>query len=110
MHVSTDKVTCTEFSVPPGEYFSPPDIHTGDEVYYVLAGTATVLNPETGEVLTADKGDAVLIPKGAWHQTFNFTDEALTLLCSFAPEVWSGGDRGAPREFSGKTILYKGEE
>lgn len=110
LHVSTDKLTCTEFAVAPGEYFSPPDIHTGDEVYYVLEGTATVLNVETGEVHTAGEGDVMLIPKGTWHQTFNFTDERLTLLCSFAPELWYGGDQGAPREFAGGTIFYKGTE
>ena len=110
LHVSTDKLTCTEFSVPPGEYFSPPDIHTGDEVYYVLAGTATVLNPETGEVFTAHEGDVMLIPKGAWHQTFNFADKTLTLLCSFAPEIWSGGDQGARGRFKGEPRFYKVQE
>ena len=110
LHVSTDKLTCTEFAVAPGEYFSPPDIHTGDEVYYVLAGTATVLDPETGEVFTAAEGDVMLIPKGAWHQTFNFTDKELVLLCSFAPEVWSGGDQGATREFKGEARFYKTAE
>ena len=108
LHVSTDKLACTEFSVLPGEHFSPPDIHTGDEVYYMAEGTATVLNPETGEVHTVAEGDVLLIPKGTWHQTFNFTDKKITVLCSFAPEIWSGGDQGATRDFKGAPVFYKG--
>jgi gentisate 1,2-dioxygenase len=107
LHVCTDKLACTEFTVQPGEYFNPPDIHTGDEVYYILQGTASVVNCESGQVHSVRADEVSFIPKGAWHQTFNFGDEPLVVLCSFAPEIWSGGDGGASRLFQGKPEFYK---
>jgi mannose-6-phosphate isomerase-like protein (cupin superfamily) len=110
LHVSTDKIACTEFAIQPGQYFHPPDIHTGDEVYYILRGTASVMNCESGQVHTVHAGEIFYIPKGAWHQTFNFSDEPLVVLCSFAPEIWSGGDGGASRLYQGKPAFYKSGE
>ena len=108
LHASTDKITSTEFSVAPGARFEPPDIHSGDEVYYILKGRATTLNPETGEVYIVKQGEVLLVPKGTWHQTYNFTEETITILCFFAPTIWSDDDRGISIEFSGKPVLYKG--
>lgn len=107
LHVSTDRLTCTEFVVHPGEYFDPPDIHSGEEVYYILEGTATVVNPGTGHVYTVEEGDVFRIPRKTWHQTFNFGNRRLTVLCSFAPELWPGGDPGAIEKFTGEPVFYK---
>jgi mannose-6-phosphate isomerase-like protein (cupin superfamily) len=110
LHICTDKIACTEFTIQPGQYFHPPDIHTGDEVYYILKGTACVMNCESGQVHTVYADEVYYIPKGTWHQTFNFGDEPLVVLCSFAPEIWSGGDGGASRLFQGKPAFYKSGE
>lgn len=108
LYLSTDRITCTDFCVQPGEYFEPPDIHSGDEVYFVLEGTATVLNPETGEVLRVEQGESLLIPKGTWHQTYNFGNRQLVIACTFAPKIWSEDDRGVSIEFEGQPVYYKG--
>ncbi|MCD6318654.1 hypothetical protein J7M02_06260 [Candidatus Aerophobetes bacterium] len=62
--VSTDKIHTSEFSVLSGKYFDPPDIHIGDEVYYVKEGKAHILNPETGQVHNIAEGDFFYIPAG----------------------------------------------
>ena len=108
LHVSTDKITCAEFSVAPGARFEPPDIHSGDEVYYILKGEAATLNVETGQVHIVKQGEMLLIPKGTWHQTYNFTEKTVTILCFFAPTIWSDDDRGISIEFLEKPVLYKG--
>lgn len=110
LYISTDKITCTEFCVQPGDYFEPPDIHSGDEIYYVLEGTGTVLNPETGEVVTVQEGEALVIPKGTWHQTYNFGERQLLLACTFAPKIWAADDRGLAIQFEGPPVYYKGKE
>jgi hypothetical protein len=38
------------YLIPPGSRFEPPDIHTGEEVYFLLKGTLTIFNPQTGDV------------------------------------------------------------
>lgn len=107
LHISTDRISCAEFSVSPGEYFEPPDIHSGDEVYYMLEGTATVLNPETGQVYTVEQGDFFYISKGTWHQTYNYTVKTITIICSFAPRMWPE-DAELAIEFKGTPVYYKG--
>ena len=54
---STNKIHVSTFTILPGKFFDPPDIHVGDEVYYITKGKAQIFNPETGEVLNAKKGD-----------------------------------------------------
>lgn len=109
LHLSTDRLTCTEFHVGPGEWFEPPDLHAGDEVYYVLRGEPAVLNPETGEVLVVQEGEFLLIPKGTWHQAHNFASGTAIVLCSFAPKIWSE-EQPMPADFPGHLLVYKGPE
>jgi len=73
--ISTDKILMSARIVPPGQSFQPPDIHTGDEPYYVLKGVASVYNPETGQLVEAKAGDAVLMPAGCWHVVYNFGED-----------------------------------
>jgi mannose-6-phosphate isomerase-like protein (cupin superfamily) len=89
IYFSTDKLTVGRFQVMPGCRFDPSDIHAGDEVYYILSGTAYIFNPTTGNITIAKKGEMVNIPKNVWHQAFNFSDEILDVLCFVAPEVWN---------------------
>ena len=47
-YASTDKFFIAQYQLSPGVQFLPADVHTGDEVYYVVEGTLTMSNPETG--------------------------------------------------------------
>jgi mannose-6-phosphate isomerase-like protein (cupin superfamily) len=91
---STDKVFSAIYKIPPGGRFEPPDIHEGDEPYYILEGTLTMRNPDTDQTVEIRQGEALYIPKGAWHQGYNFTDEDLKILVMIAPQIW--GAQGPP--------------
>jgi len=110
LSISTDKIGYLgEYTVPPGSYFDPPDIHPGDECYYCLEGTAHLFNPESGEVVELNPGDALLIPKGTWHVGFNFGDKNFRLLALVAPSIWSEDDMGLDVNYGKKQAFYKGE-
>jgi gentisate 1,2-dioxygenase len=106
LFISTDKLHVGIYQIPPGGRFEPPDVHAGDELYYILKGTLTMFNPETGDVHKVSKGEVLLIPKDGWHQGHNFTDEVVTILFSIAPLMWDP-KKGPPPEFPGKPKLYK---
>lgn len=106
---STDKIHVSTFKVLPGKHFDPPDIHVGDEVYYVLEGEGRIFNPETGEVLIAEPGDFVYIPAGTWHQVWNFGRLELTLINWIAPQLWSSDSRGAAITYDEEPVYYKSE-
>ncbi|MBS3736798.1 MAG: cupin domain-containing protein [Candidatus Bipolaricaulota bacterium] len=102
---STDLITQTEFVLSPGAFFGPPDSHAGDEMYYVLSGTLTEIQPELGTVIEAEAGDAILIPKGSFHQSYNFGDEEANILCAIAPRMWD--ETGPAPEMEGDMKLFK---
>jgi len=102
---STDLITQTEFVLSPGAFFGPPDAHAGDEMYLVLNGTLTEIQPELGTVIEAEEGDAILIPEGSFHQSYNFSDEEADILCAIAPRMWD--DSGPAPEMKGEMKLYK---
>ena len=104
---STDKIHVSTFTVLPGKFFDPPDIHVGDEVYYVTGGQAKLFNPERGEVLNAEEGDFVYIPAGTWHQVWNFGDREVTFINWIAPQLWSDEKRGSSIKFEKKPVFYK---
>jgi gentisate 1,2-dioxygenase len=103
---STDKLTVVIYSLAPGSRFEPPDVHSGDEVYYVIMGTLTQFNPETGEVHEVHEGEALYIPKGAWHQSYNFTDKEARMIGVIAPNWWDV-ETPPPSEFLGAAKLFK---
>jgi len=106
VYISTKKIGhFGTFEVPPGMYFSPADIHDGDEVYYIISGTLTQFNPETGEVHEVKEGEALWIPIGCWHQSHNFSCEQLKLLDVIAPYAW-WPEEGVPPEYTGKPKVY----
>ena len=94
LYVSTDLITCAGFSLRPGSVPTPPDIHAGDEVYYVLRGTITIFNPDNGQAFTAEKGDVFWIPWKTWHTPCNLGNESLEVLTFFSPKIWSEDERG----------------
>lgn len=104
---STNRIHVSTFIVLPGKYFDPPDIHVGDEVYYVTKGKANVFNPETGEVLSVEKGDFFYIPAGTWHQVWNFGEEEAIFINWIAPQLWSDKKRGTSISFNKEPIFYK---
>ena len=105
-YVSTDKITCGDFQVPPGGFFDPPDVHPGDEFYYLFQGTAVVFNPQTGETHTVNEKEGFLIPGGVWHQVYNFSETNVTILGTIAPAIWSEEDSGSEIEYLEKSNFY----
>jgi mannose-6-phosphate isomerase-like protein (cupin superfamily) len=106
IYADTDRLYFSEYSVKPGSWFEPPDIHAGDECYYCLEGTATMFDPVHGEVIDMSPGDAMVIPKGAWHQGYNFGEKNFRLITIIAPKAWADVDVN----FKGKPAYYKGED
>lgn len=106
---STDKILMSSWVVPPGQTFEPPDIHSGDEPYYILRGKPTIVNPETGQVIQASAGDAVLIPAKSWHCVYNFTDEDVEIIAIIEGPMWDSEDLEQVTDFTLKTVRYKGE-
>ena len=110
LYISTNRIYLGEYTVPPGEYFDPPDLHTGDECYYCLEGVAHIFNPVNGDVVELNPGDALLIPEGTWHVGYNFGDKNFRLVALIAPSIWSEGDMGIKVNFEGKQAFYKSED
>ena len=102
--VSSDKLSFGIFQLSPGATYYPPDVHVGDEVYYILKGTLTELNPDTGQCIEVNEDEAILLPKGGTHVGYNFTDEELTILWVVAPKIW---DESGSSEYKGKMKLLK---
>lgn len=56
---------------------------TTEEIYYVLEGTGHIRIDD--EEMDIRHGDAILIPPGAVHQTWNTGEDILRFLCVCAP-------------------------
>ncbi len=105
---STENMTVGEYQLAPGSYFSPADVHAGDEIYYVMKGEVTMFQPESGQVLQIPAGEGILMPKGCPHIGYNFTEGESHMLYVIAPKMW--GEDGPPSEYTGDIKLYKYEE
>jgi mannose-6-phosphate isomerase-like protein (cupin superfamily) len=106
MFVSTDRFQVCSFQLGPGGVFEPPDVHWGDEVYYILDGTMTLENPMTGQCVQAKKGEVLFLPKFAWHKGYNFEQEIVRILAIIAPKAWQ--DNVPPTDFDAtRARLYK---
>ena len=106
-HVSTDRIHVCTFTVLPGKYFDPPDVHVGDEVYYLLKGNVHMLNPESGEVLAIEEGDFFYIPAGTWHQVYNYGKIEAVFINWIAPQLWSNTGKGTSINFDKDPVVYK---
>jgi mannose-6-phosphate isomerase-like protein (cupin superfamily) len=106
---SSDKLTSAMYQLAPGSSFDPVDIHPGDEVYYILRGTVTMLNPAIGQVVDVSKGEAIFLPKGAPHKAYNFGAEEARMLVVIAPKIWD--KEGNPLSYGGtmKLLKYEGK-
>lgn len=105
---STQHMTVGEYQLSPGSTFDPVDIHAGDEVYYVEYGTVTMLNPETGQAEEIHEGETILMPKGAAHKAYNFTNDITKILYVIAPKIWD--ENGPPLDYDKMFQLYKQAE
>ena len=108
LYVSTDKLTVGTWQLGPGGTYDPPDLHAGDEVYYVLDGMLTEHNPVLGEFMQVRKGEALLLPMHGYHKGHNFEQGIMRILYVIAPKIWES--QVPPMDFSaGKMKQYKGK-
>ena len=101
----TNRLYFSDYSIKPGGWFEPPDIHAGDEVYYCLEGEATMFDPVHGDTFVMKEGDGFLIPKGTWHVGYNFGDKPFRLLTIIAPKAWADLNVN----FEGYQAFYKSQ-
>jgi mannose-6-phosphate isomerase-like protein (cupin superfamily) len=108
LYASTDKLTVGSWQLGPGGTYDPPDLHAGDEVYYVLDGVLTEHNPLLGEFIQVRKGEALLLPMHGYHKGYNFERGIMRILYIIAPKIWE--DQAPPMDFSeNKMKMYKGK-
>lgn len=108
LYVSTDKLTIATWELAPGATYDPPDLHFGDEVYYVIRGELTEHNPQIGEFIQVKKGEALLLPKGGYHKGYNFGQDIMRIFYIVAPRFWEGDS--PPMTFTPEEMkMYKGK-
>lgn len=96
MYASTETMFSGRYHLAPGSMFTPPDVHAGDEYYYMLNGTLTIFNPKIGQVVELKKGECANLPKAAPHKGYNFTQSTCEMLYLIVPSVWQKGEAGPP--------------
>lgn len=108
LFVSTDKLTVGTWQLGPGGTYNPPDLHAGDEVYYIMEGMLTEHNPVLGEFINVNEGEALLLPMGGYHKGYNFGQGIMKVLYIIAPKIWL--DQEPPMDFAGENMkMYKGK-
>lgn len=94
IYVSSNLLHTIIFGMDPGHSFRHSEdfrtIFGADEVLHVLQGTFVIANPETGEVLRAEKGESVFFRKDTWHHGFSHGAEPVRVLEFFAPPPSTG--------------------
>jgi oxalate decarboxylase/phosphoglucose isomerase-like protein (cupin superfamily) len=68
----------------PGQGHERHNHPSSDEILYLLAGSGEQM-VDDGEPFAVGAGQAVFIPKGAFHSTVNTGWEPLTILAVYAP-------------------------
>ncbi|MFB4311291.1 cupin domain-containing protein [Actinomadura sp. GTD37] len=87
--------TLGEVIVNPGKGHARHNHPGAEEVIYVISGEATQM-VDDGEPFPIREGDAVHIPKGAWHSTHNATWRPLRLIVTYTPGGEEKSLEGAP--------------
>ena len=97
IYVSSERIFQIVFSLPPGGSFRHSEQHRtvfgADELFYVLSGTLMLANPETGEVVRAEAGQAVTFGPNTWHHGVNAANDELRVLEFFAPPPATGSSQ-----------------
>ncbi|WP_433147593.1 cupin domain-containing protein [Actinomadura nitritigenes] len=87
--------TLGEVIVNPGKGHARHNHPNAEEVIYVVSGEAQQM-VDDGEPFTIREGDAVHIPKGAWHSTYNTAWRPLRLIVTYTPGGEEKALEGAP--------------
>ncbi|HEU5025003.1 MAG TPA: cupin domain-containing protein [Spirillospora sp.] len=87
--------TLGEVIVNPGKGHARHNHPNAEEVIYVVSGEAEQM-VDDGAPFTIREGDAVHIPKGAWHSTYNATWRPLRLIVTYTPGGEEKALEGAP--------------
>ena len=84
--VSTDRMHCGIFTVPPNSRGEDTPPHEGDEFYYVIKGQG-VLAVEEKQYYRIGAGESGYLPAGYNHYWLNFSEETLEVLFVLAPDM-----------------------
>ena len=79
----TEAQSLAEATLEPGQATVRHYHAESEEIYFLLAGRGEL--ELDGERCEVEPGDAILIPRGAWHRIHALGDESLRLLCCCAP-------------------------
>ncbi|MFI1963017.1 cupin domain-containing protein [Streptomyces pathocidini] len=79
------KVTTGEVIIQPGQGHAPHNHPGSEEVLYVISGEGVQTVGEGAEPFTIREGDAVYVPAGVVHSTYNTTWRPLRLLAVYNP-------------------------
>jgi quercetin dioxygenase-like cupin family protein len=94
IYVSSGQIHAIVFGLPPGGAFRHSDsfrtVFAADELLHVLQGTFVIANPETGEVVRAERGESVFFRRDTWHHGFSYGEDDLRVLEFFAPPPATG--------------------
>ena len=97
IYVSNERIQQLVFSMPPGGRFGHSEnyrtVMGADELFYVLAGTLVLANPQTGEVHRVEQGEGIYFRLGTWHHGFNYGPAELQVLEFFAPPPPTGSSQ-----------------
>jgi mannose-6-phosphate isomerase-like protein (cupin superfamily) len=79
---TTDKSQVGVMTLDPDGDSGPEDVHTGDQIIYVIEGTARiVISGEEGKV---NPGEAAIIPAGAQHHIYSHGKQQLFFLTVYS--------------------------
>lgn len=78
-----EEQSLAEATLPPGGQTERHYHLVSEEFYYILSGTGTM--ELEGKTKLVGPGDAILIPKGDWHQITADGETELKLLCCCSP-------------------------
>lgn len=87
--------TLGEVIVNPGRGHARHNHPNAEEIIYVISGEAVQM-VDDGEPFPIKEGDAVHIPAGAYHSTFNTTWRPLRLIVTYTPGGEEKALAGAP--------------
>jgi quercetin dioxygenase-like cupin family protein len=94
IYVSSALIHAIVFGLPSGGAFRHSEsfrtVFAADELLHVLQGTLVLANPETGEVVRAERGESVFFRRDTWHHGFSYGDDPLRVLEFFAPPPATG--------------------
>lgn len=91
IYISTEEVSQIVFGMPVGGHFGHSDdfkdVYDSDIIWRVLSGVLVVVNPESGEVHLARKGEALFLHGDIWHYGYSYGTEPVRVLEFSAPSA-----------------------